>query len=232
VSQRPPLDPDPRYVAPVELVEPVRPTATGRALGCLAVLISAAMVIVLGWLLATAIAAPRSAADPAFAVAARPSSGAPRQLPARSEANPEYRAGRSALVGVPLLAGGPSGSAPLGASEPATSIGTALQAGYATHCKPTPTKCQGWGGNARLGAVPGYDGPPYAARVCRLDDLHRCVVVTVVSSCACGDRHGRPTVIDLSLAAFTRLAPESAGIVLVTLESPIGIALPPTDTAP
>lgn len=108
-------------------------------------------------------------------------------------------------------------------------IGTSLEAGYATWCAPTPTHCQGWGGEAHVGAVPGYHGPRYAAKVCREDDPARCVTVTVLSWCACGQRHGRDTVIDLSPAAFRELAPTSRGIVLVTVES-VDIGLPATDT--
>lgn len=99
--------------------------------------------------------------------------------------------------------------------------GTALGGGWATWCAPTSTQCQGWGGDALLGATPSFvDGDrPYDVRVCA--DGGRCVVVRVVSFCGCADRRGRPTVIDLSPAAFEQLAPLRHGIVLVTLEWPL-----------
>jgi hypothetical protein len=104
--------------------------------------------------------------------------------------------------------------------------------GYATFCAPTPTHCQNWGGDAHLGAVPTfhYGDEPYQVTV-RHDARH--TVVTVVSYCACGDRAGTPTVIDLSPAAFSDLAPLSAGVIEVTIvvEGP-RMTLPPTDTLP
>jgi hypothetical protein len=65
----------------------------------------------------------------------------------------------------------------------------------------------------------------------------RSVKVWLTDWCACGDRHGDPTVIDLSPDAFRVLAPLSQGIVRV--EVSVGtesggveprITLPPTDT--
>ena len=106
---------------------------------------------------------------------------------------------------------------------------SSILAGVATWCAPTATHCHGWAPPAKLGAVPGYDGTPYLARVSRGS---RSVVVRVVSFCACGDRAGKSTVIDLSPAAFVELAPLSAGVIDVTVERLDGIALPPTDTAP
>jgi hypothetical protein len=86
--------------------------------------------------------------------------------------------------------------------------------GTASYCAPTPTRCQGWGGTARLGAVPTFHfgDRRYLARACeRLADAGtRCVTVLVVSYCACRDK-----VIDLSPDAFRQLAPLSRGIVPV-----------------
>ena len=61
-------------------------------------------------------------------------------------------------------------------------------------------------------------------RVCATE----CVVVRLTDWCACGDRNGRPTLIDLDDEAFARIAPLSAGVVSVTVE-PV-IALPETST--
>jgi hypothetical protein len=56
-----------------------------------------------------------------------------------------------------------------------------------------------------------------------------CVTVRLTDWCACGSRHGKPTLIDLARADFARLAPTSQGVVWVT----IGRAtLPATDAAP
>jgi hypothetical protein len=43
----------------------------------------------------------------------------------------------------------------------------------------------------------------------------RCVDVLLDGWCACGERHGSPTLLDLSAAAFARLAPLSQGVVHV-----------------
>jgi len=58
-----------------------------------------------------------------------------------------------------------------------------------------------------------------------------CVRVVLSDWCACGERHGDPTLLDLSPAAFRRLAPLSAGIVRVSID-PGGprMTLPPTDS--
>jgi hypothetical protein len=45
----------------------------------------------------------------------------------------------------------------------------------------------------------------------------RCVRVTLADWCACGPRHGRPTLLDLSDGAFRRLAPLSRGVIEVTV---------------
>lgn len=128
----------------------------------------------------------------------------------------------------PALAVEPSPDAEAGIGTPLS-----IARGVATYCAPTPTKCQGWGGGAMLGAVQSFtDGDkPYSATVC-LNGTRPCVTVTVVSYCACGDRPGGPTVIDLSPAAFRGLAPLSRGVIPVTLETGGPIVLPATDTAP
>ena len=105
-------------------------------------------------------------------------------------------------------------------------VGTALTAGNASWCAPTPKYCHGWGGHALVAAMPGYHGPVWA-KVCRQDDPARCVTVHVISFCACGNH-----VIDLSPYAFKRLAPLSRGIVAVEVEVLRDIPLPPTDTVP
>lgn len=115
-------------------------------------------------------------------------------------------------------------------APPEQAVDSVQVAGVATYCAPTPTRCQSWGGDALVGAVPSFrfGDKPYPATVCRGG---RCVEVTVVSFCACGQRGGKDTVIDLSPAAFRRLAPLSRGVIDVTLTYG-GVPLPATDTAP
>jgi len=72
-----------------------------------------------------------------------------------------------------------------------------------------------------LGAVPSfrYGDDPYTVQVTAFEDgKANAVFVTVVSYCACGSRHGIPTVIDLSPAAFRSLAPLSQGVIRVTVD--------------
>jgi hypothetical protein len=104
--------------------------------------------------------------------------------------------------------------------------------GTATYCAPTPDYCQGWGGDAHLGAVRSFTfgDRPYGVRVCRTD-VQACTSVRVVSHCACGG----DTVIDLSVAAFRELGPLALGRVPVQVTVERGgptVTTPPTDTAP
>ena len=86
-----------------------------------------------------------------------------------------------------------------------------LWKGLASYCAPTPKYCRGWGGTARLAAVPSfhYGDTPYYVTVRSATGR---VVVKVVSYCACGNK-----VIDLSPYAFQKLAPLSRGVVPVTV---------------
>jgi hypothetical protein len=71
-------------------------------------------------------------------------------------------------------------------------------------------------------------------RVSRVTDGEvRTVVVILSDWCACRDRHGSPTVIDLDDQAFLDLAPLGAGVVTVTVERIDGVptSLPATDTS-
>jgi hypothetical protein len=56
----------------------------------------------------------------------------------------------------------------------------------------------------------------------------RSVVVVLSDWCACGDRNGKDTLIDLDDEAFAKLAPLSRGVIEVSVEFG-GIPLPPTD---
>ncbi len=129
------------------------------------------------------------------------------------------------------LADGASGLG--GAPSPTTEIGTALEAGWATWCAETATKCKGWD-TRWVGAVPSFThgDEPYGVQVCLLEDPTTCTHVVVVSHCACGDRHGDPTVIDLSPPAFRELAPLRRGVIRVTVEGPIPVPDRPAMTLP
>lgn len=52
----------------------------------------------------------------------------------------------------------------------------------------------------------------------RVDGPRGSVVVRLSDWCACGPRHGQPTLIDLSPSAFRALAPLSDGIAVVSIE--------------
>lgn len=68
---------------------------------------------------------------------------------------------------------------------------------------------------------PGWRGS--TVRVC----AERCLAVRLVDWCACGPRNGRPTLLDLSDAAFAELAPLPSGVVWVR----VSLLVPPqTDT--
>jgi hypothetical protein len=41
----------------------------------------------------------------------------------------------------------------------------------------------------------------------------QCVTVRLTDWCACGPRHGQPTLLDLDDDAFRRLAPLGAGVI-------------------
>lgn len=77
-----------------------------------------------------------------------------------------------------------------------------------------------------LGGDPAFRGK--RVQVCT-DEA--CVSVVLTDWCACGDRGGVPTVIDLDKRDFAKLAPLSRGVISVTVEVPgsPGVTLPPTD---
>jgi hypothetical protein len=61
-----------------------------------------------------------------------------------------------------------------------------------------------------LRAALGHDWRGQHVRVC---SGGRCVTVELIDWCACGPRHGVPTLLDLSDDAFRRLAPLDAGVI-------------------
>lgn len=136
------------------------------------------------------------------------------------EPSPLARAATGEGKGGPLGRVGRPADADRGtSSEIAGAVGSVLISGVATWYQD---------GDGFYGSVPSWSfgDAPYKATVCHEG---ACVVVTVRGYCACGDRAGKATLIDLSPEAFERLAPLSAGVIDVTLEVG-GLALPPTDT--
>lgn len=130
------------------------------------------------------------------------------------------------LVVIPTAPAAPSGSQPEVAPSPqAGAIGEPLAgaAGWATWYDDGP---------GLYGAVHSWKwgDDPYPVEVCRLDNAQMCVTVIVRDYCACGDRRGVPTVIDLSPAAFRKIASLHSGVVRVTVSGPVEITLPATDT--
>lgn len=140
-----------------------------------------------------------------------------------------YREADQPQTSAPLGGGSASGLPPAAAPVPLPSgdlLGSARYSAVARWCAPTKTKCHGWGGQAKLGALNTFrfGDKPYTLRVWR---GRRHVDVRIVSFCACANRADR---IDLSPSAFARLAPLSRGVLRVEIEDLRGIKLPPTDT--
>lgn len=232
-------DPDPRYVAPVEPVSRIRtcrrctellvgPRArrsgvcddcVGRGGSAIAWIGLIVTIVALGAVIALlmlAFATPRYSVD----------ATAPVEPTEPSSDGPE-------VVGVSGSLGASPFVPPAVASPPQTQLGTALEAGWATWCAETATKCKGW--NTRyVGAVQSFThgDEPYGVQVCLLEDPATCTHVVVVSHCACGDRGGEATVIDLSPPAFRELAPQSRGVIRVTVEGPIPVPDRPAMTLP
>jgi hypothetical protein len=110
------------------------------------------------------------------------------------------------------------------APQPTGDIGTALLGGWATWHDNGPGMYAAAGPDLRRALGPGWrgtvvevGGPGGASVRVRLTD-----------SCACGERHGLPTFLDLSADAFAQLAPLDWGVVAVSIE--LVPVLPATNT--
>jgi hypothetical protein len=134
---------------------------------------------------------------------------APREVPNDTR----WSEGRS-------LPDGGRASALRGASVPATSlaagaptgaIGTVLLGGYATWYK-TP------GLTAAAGPVLRDVLGDWRGQWITVEGDGASVTVQLTDWCACGERHGLPTLLDLSDAAFSELADLSAGVIRVAIE--------------
>lgn len=110
-----------------------------------------------------------------------------------------------------------------------SAVGTPVQAvkGYATWYD-TCRFCA-----AASGELQDAMGSDWKGRYVTVSSGGHSVLVRLDTGCACGPRHGVPTVIDLDDRAFQRLAPLSQGIVDVTVswETRPSATLPPTDVA-
>lgn len=92
----------------------------------------------------------------------------------------------------------------------ATQLGTPLIGGQATwYDAPSRT-------DAAAGPDLRFDG--WRGSWVRVTSGERSVTVKLTDWCACGDRNGKPTVIDLDDEAFADLAPLSDGVITVEVE--------------
>lgn len=101
-------------------------------------------------------------------------------------------------------------------------VGTPLIGGQATWYNAPSRKDAAAGPDLR------FDG--WRGSWVRVTSGERSVTVQLTDWCACGDRNGRPTVIDLDDAAFAELAPLSRGVLDVEVEILGDIELPETST--
>lgn len=105
-----------------------------------------------------------------------------------------------------------------------TQVGTPLIGGQATwYDAPSRT-------DAAAGPDLRFDG--WRGSWVRVTSGERSVTVRLTDWCACQERNGRPTVIDLDDEAFAELAPLSRGVITVEVEILGDIELPETDTLP
>jgi hypothetical protein len=86
----------------------------------------------------------------------------------------------------------------------------------------------GYGPGDLIAAIDRKDSPYRKGDRVRVTHDGRSVTVRIVDVCGCPGRR----VIDLSAAAFARLAPLGRGVIPVTLEAAPTVRLPETSTAP
>jgi hypothetical protein len=102
-----------------------------------------------------------------------------------------------------------SNDAALAAVTPRTAL---TLRGVATWFK-SPAGVSAAGPALRAAIGPGWRGSK--VKVCRAG-TDECVVTVLGDWCACGDRPGGRTLIDLDIRAFSRLAPLSRGVLSIT----------------
>ena len=204
---------------------PWRFTMNLPSLGCLWVLIASAIAagILAGGLLLGAlspVAAPRSAAHPVILPSPSGRMTTERACPLPS---PDVDGLRTGAPHDPAsVSAAASGDArPIGTpSSPATGMRAASSEaprsriplrGVATWFR-SPSGVSAAGPTLRRALGPGWRGS--SIRACAGE---MCVVTVLGDWCACADRPGGPTVIDLDARLFARLAPLSAGVLRVTV---------------
>lgn len=144
--------------------------------------------------------------------------GAPRTavgngaaLPGVPDVHGDLRPGNGMQVGSSI--GGPEVLNPVtaGTPQPTGAIGTVLLGGYATWYE-TP------GLTAAAGPLLRSALGDWRGQWITVESEGRSVTVQVLDACACGNRHGIPTLLDLSDAAFAELADLSVGVIRVSIE--------------
>jgi hypothetical protein len=103
--------------------------------------------------------------------------------------------------------------------------GGAPLTGWATHY-PAASPTDGAAG-PDLRAMLGKGWRGQWVRVCHGSE---CVRVQLRDWCACGDRHGKPTLVDLPKQTFSRLAPLGLGVIPVSIREADVPSLPDTST--
>lgn len=98
-------------------------------------------------------------------------------------------------------------------AEPTGAVGTALVGGWASWFDVGPG-LYGAAGPLLREAL----GPNWRGQLVEVEAGNRSTTVRLTDWCACGLRHGKPTIIDLSRDAFAELADPSVGIVAVSIE--------------
>jgi hypothetical protein len=152
------------------------------------------------------ISAPAVADDPSERTAAS-SSYPSSQVPAPSSSSAVAGAGSSGGAGI--IPPACSGPCPTLVPRIRTAVPRDGIGGWATWYDVGP---------GLYGAInPRYGDKGGTAVVCGGSPFH-CKTIPLVDVCACGNRHGKPTLIDLSPAAFREFAPTSRGVTWVTLQ--------------
>ena len=210
-EDRPAVRWDPRDTDPLTVVEP-EPTRSDVDWGQLVAVVLAIVALLVAAAVISDAARPETSESVAVPATAGSGSSAASLVPgaplavASSQGAPANLPGRSSLG----LAG-PSGA-------PQTAIGTALVSGWATFYD-APA------GHAAAGPL--LRSGDWRGRLVTVCAGERCLVTRLSDWCACGDRHGVPTLIDLARVDFARLGSTSRGVLRVIVESAY---LPATDT--
>lgn len=113
-------------------------------------------------------------------------------------------------------------------------VGAGINRGLATWYHAPSKQDAAAGPVLRRALGPGWRGS--WVRVSRVADGQvRTVTVVLSDWCACGSRHGQPTLLDLDDQAFADLAPLGSGVITVRWERIDGVpshTAPPTDVSP